>query len=166
MTSLARPMGVFRAIRDRILALEPDLDEQTLADTLEGLTDLNEAIAAVVRSALVEEAYAEGLKSHISRLQERLQRLIHRAEVRRQVARDAMVEADLRTLRAPDFTLSVRPGGPGLVVTDEQAIPSTYWQPREPRLDRLGLLRDLKQGATVEGASLSNSAPVLSVRVR
>jgi len=157
---------IHRLIRDRILALEPDLDEQTLADTLEGLTDLNEAIAAVVRSALVEEAYAEGLKSHISRLQERLQRLIHRADVRRQVARDAMVEADLKTLRAPDFTLSVRPGGPGLVVTDERTIPSTYWQPREPRLDRLGLLRDLKQGATVEGASLSNSAPVLSVRVR
>jgi len=96
----------------RILALEPDLDEQTLADRLEGLTDLNEAIAAVVRSALVEEAYAEGLKSHISRLQERLQRSIQRADVRRQVADDAMVEADLRTMRAPDFTLSVRPGDP------------------------------------------------------
>jgi hypothetical protein len=156
----------YRAIRDRILASDTDLDEETLTDTLEGLTDLHEVVAAVVRLALIDEAFAEGLKGHIEIMQSRLRRLTERAEARRLIARDAMVEVDLKKITAPDFTVSVRPGSPALVVTEERAIPPTYWQPREPRLDRLGLLNDLKKGLPVSGASLSNPIPVLSVRVR
>ncbi len=77
-----------------------------------------------------------------------------------------MVEVDVRKIAAPDFTLSVRPGSPALVVVDEQVIPETYWQPREPRLDRVGLINDLKRGSPVPGVALSNPEPVLSVRVR
>jgi hypothetical protein len=51
-------------------------------------------------------------------------------------------------------------------VVEEAAIPPPYWVPREPRLDRAGLLSDLKSGLTVAGAELSNPTPVLSVRVR
>ena len=163
---LTHSLTTYRTIRDRIIALEADIDEETLADTLEGLTDLHEVMAAVVRSALVDEALAEGLKGHIETLQKRLRRLTDRASARRQIARDAMVEVDIRKIAAPDFTVSVRPGSPALVVTDEGAIPAPYWQPREPRLDRLGLLNDLKRGTPVAGAALSNPEPVLSVRVR
>jgi hypothetical protein len=77
-----------------------------------------------------------------------------------------MVELDLKKITAPDFTISVRPGMPALLVLDEAAVPSIYWEPREPRLNRQGLLNDLKGGAEVEGVALSNPEPVLSVRTR
>jgi hypothetical protein len=60
----------------------------------------------------------------------------------------------------------LRPGFPSLVVLNENDIPSIYWEPRDPKLDRATLIADLKQGRDVGGASLSNPEPVLSVRVR
>ena len=120
----------------------------------------------MVRSALVDEAMAEGLKAHIQALQDRLRRISERASERRRVARDAMVEVDVRKIAAPDFTVSVRPGSPALVVVDEAVIPEPYWEAREPRLDRIGLINDLKKGDAVPGVTLSNAEPVLSVRVR
>lgn len=158
--------SAYQTIRSRIIALDPEIDETALADTLEGLTDFNDIVASVVRGALLDEALAAGLKSYIQVLEERLKRLVERSATRRQIARDAMLEVDLKKIAAPDFTLSVRPGSRALIVTDEKSIPVSFWQPREPRLDRLALLSELKNGATIPGVSLSNPEPVLSVRVR
>jgi hypothetical protein len=77
-----------------------------------------------------------------------------------------MVELDLKKFSAPDFSASIGPGTPALMVIDEAAVPSIYWEPREPRLNRHGLVTDLKQGAEIAGVTLSNPEPVLSVRTR
>jgi Siphovirus Gp157 len=156
----------YRAIRDRIRAQDPQIDEQTLADTVEGLTDLHEIVQAVIRSALADEALARGLKCRISDMQGRLDRLEDRASKRRQIAKDVMVELDLKKLNAPDFTASIREGIPSLMVINEEAVPSIYWQPSEPRLNRQELAYELKQGAEIAGVALSDPEPVLSVRVR
>ena len=156
----------YRAIRDRLRAEDPQIDDRTLADTVEGLTDLHEIVTAIIRSALADEALATGLKGRIAEMEDRLTRIQDRASKRRQIAKDVMVELDLKKLTAPDFTASMRPGMPALMVIDEKAVPSIYWEPREPRLNRQELLADLKQGAEVTGVSLSNPEPVLSVRTR
>ena len=155
-----------RAICDRIRAENPAIDEQTLADTVEGLTDLYEIIAAIVRAALSDEALATGLKGRIAEMQDRIERLQDCAAKRRQIAKDMMVELDLKKITAPDFTVSIRPGMPALLVLDEAAVPSIYWEPREPRLNRQELLNELKGGAEVSGVALSNPEPVLSVRTK
>ena len=156
----------YRAIRDRIQAEDPNIDEQTLADTVEGLTDLHEIVTAIIRSALADEALAAGLKGRIADMQERLDRLQDRASKRRQIAKDVMVELDIKKITAPDFTVSIRPGMPSLLVLDEAVVPSIYWQPVAPRLDRQGLLSELKEGGDIKGVTLSNPEPILSVRTR
>ena len=166
MNQLNFAATTYRAIRDRIRAQDPQIDEQTLADTVEGLTDVHEILAAIVRAALADEALVTGLKCRVADMQDRLDRLRDRAAKRRQIVKDTMVELDLTKLTAPDFTASVRPGLPALVVLNEDAVPKTYWEPGEPRLRRQVLAHDLKGGAEIEGATLSNPEPVLSVRTR
>ena len=166
MDQLTFAATTYRAIRDRIRAQDPQIDEQTLADTVEGLTDVHEILAAIVRAALADEAIATGLKCRISDMQGRLDRLQDRAAKRRQIAKDVMVELDLKKLTAPDFTASIREGMPALMVINEDAVPSIYWAPGEPKLKRQILAHDLKQGAEIEGVALSDPEPVLSVRTR
>ena len=156
----------YRSIRDRIRAQDPQIDEQTLADTVEGLTDLHEIVQAIIRAALSDEALILGLKCRISDMQGRLDRLQDRASKRRQIAKDVMVELDLKKLNAPDFTASIREGIPSLMVINEDDVPSSYWQPSEPRLNRQELAYELKQGAEIAGVALSDPEPVLSVRTR
>jgi hypothetical protein len=166
MSQLSFSTARYKALRDRIRTDDPTIDEQTLADTVEGLTDVHEILTAVIRAALADEALVDGLKGRVGEMEERLARLQDRAAKRRQMAKDAMIELDLKKLTAPDFTASIRAGTPALMVIDEAAVPSIYWEPREPRLNRQGLVSDLKGGAEITGVSLSNPEPTLSVRAR
>ena len=59
-------IGRHRYLRDRLLAEFPGIETEVLADTLEGLTDLREMLAEIIRSALDDEALAVGLSTRLS----------------------------------------------------------------------------------------------------
>ena len=99
----------YRAIRNRIRSEDPTIDEQTLADTVEGLTDLHEILAAVTRSALADEALADGLRGRMNEMQERLDRFQDRASKRRDMVKEVMLELDLKKILAPDSPTWWRP---------------------------------------------------------
>jgi len=85
------------------------------------------------------------LKGRIAEMEDRLGRLRDRAAKRRQIAKDTMVELDLKEVVAPDFTASIRPGMPALMVIDEAAVPSIYSEPRDRRLP---VVLSLKRAST------------------
>ena len=153
------------AIRDRLLLDDPDLDERTLADTLEGLTNLNEILAATVRAALEDEAIIDMLDLRIVALDKRRDGFKHRAERRRQKVRDIMLELDLKRLAPGDFTATLRQAPPKVVVIDETLIPPGFWEMR-PHLLKAELLTALKDGLQLDGATLSNAGMSLSVRTK
>ena len=153
-------------LKERLLAYDPALDEETLRDSLEGITDLHEMIAAVIRSALVDEALQGGLRSRIEDMRQRLARLEERGSKKRQLALEAMTEVGLSKLEQPDFTASARTGSSSLVVVAEDAIPDAYWVPQPSKLDRQLLLAELKRGREIPGTQLSNPKPTLAVRTK
>ena len=109
-------------LKRNLIAQYPEADEDTLLDTLEGITDLHEMIAAVIRSALVDEALHAGLRSRVDDMRERLSRLELRASKKRELALEAMTEAGLSKLEQPDFTASARAGSPALIVIAEEGF--------------------------------------------
>ena len=156
----------YHVVRTRLLERWPEVDAETLADTLEGITDLHEMIAAVIRSALVDEAFQAGLRTRLEEMRQRLARLEERGAKKRQMALEAMCDAGLKKLEQPDFTASARAGLPALVVVAEELIPPDYWVPPPPKLDRHSLLAGLKRGGEVAGAQLGNPKPTLAVRTK
>jgi Gp157 protein len=143
-----------------------DIDDETLADTLEGISGLPEAIEAVVRSSLDDGALIEGLKGRLAELELRLERFKDRHEKKRALARWAMLQAGLEKLMASDFSVGLRKGLEKLEVVDEASIPQTYFVPQPPKLDRKTLTEALKRGTIVSGADLVTGETSLQVRVR
>ena len=153
-------------LRHKLLEAFPRIDDETLHDTLEGITTLEDMVAETIRSALLDESFHKGLHHRLDDMKERLSRLEARAAKKRQWALEAMSEAGLKTLEQADFTASIRAGVPGVVVEAEGEIPKDYWIPQPPRLARQAILKALKQGEEVPGAFLSNAKPSLSVRTK
>jgi Siphovirus Gp157 len=152
--------------RDRLLAEFPDLDEETLADTLEGITNLREMLAEVIRSALDDEAVASAVSIRLADLKVRLERFESRAKRKRQLALQAMAEAEISKLVEPDFTASLKQGAPSVDIQAEDRIPAAYWKPQPPKLDKLWILAALKTGTEIEGAVLADPKLQLTVRTK
>ena len=156
----------YQLLRGRLLSEYPEADNETLQDSLEGITNLHEMIAAVIRSALVDEALQTGLRTRLEEMRSRLERFEQRSLKKRQLALDAMCEVGLKKLEQPDFTASARAGMPSLLLISETEVPTEYWVPQPPKLDRQALLADLKRGEEITGAQLGNPKPTLGVRTK
>ena len=156
----------FLELRRRLVEAVPDLDEPTLLGTLEGATNLGEALGGILRSVLDDEDLAEALTARLGAMKLRLARLEATAQKKRQVAVAAMEEAGLEKIREPDFTASLRTVPGGLIVTDGQLIPEWFWIPQPAKLDRRGVLDAIKAGTVISGAELENSRVTISIRTK
>ena len=163
---LQSSLSEHQTLRHRLLNEYPDLDDETLLDTLEGMTDLHEQLATVVRSQLDDAALKEGLKRRLTDMQSRLARIDKRIETKRALVTSVMDQAGIKKVEEADFTVSVRQTPPPLLVGDDSEIPKAYWKPQPAKLDRSGLIAALKSGATVPGAALGNGGITISVRTR
>ncbi len=73
-SSILHELAHHQYFREQLAAQFPDADEETLLDTLEGMTNLNEMIAEVVRSRLDDISLGAALRARIADMQERLSR--------------------------------------------------------------------------------------------
>lgn len=143
----------------------PSIDPQTLFDTLDGETELTDALLAVADEVDERESTAAALGERIKRLTERKSRMEKGAETLRQSIVMAISSADIKeTIKGDACTLTVSSTAPKLDVVEESAIPSTYWAPQDPKLDKKALTQALRDGAEIPGAKLTNGGLKLTIR--
>jgi hypothetical protein len=141
-----------------------DQDPEFWVETIEAETGLWEAIDRLVLSELEDRAQMEAIEKVIDRQQERLARVKERITLKRSLLQTALETAGVKKRVCPAGTVTLRPSAPKVVVIDESQIPSTFWKPSDPKLDKRAVLDALKGGAPVPGCTLSNAETTISIR--
>jgi hypothetical protein len=156
----------YRALAEQLKRDYSGIDDETLADTLLGLSELPEMIEALVRSSLDDHALMEALKLRLEEMNERLSRFRQRFEKKRALACWAMGSSGIDKVQAEDFSVGLRFGGPRLEVVEEAKVPEVFLVPQPPKVDRTKLSQALKAGEVIAGAILVPGEPHIAVRTR
>lgn len=138
----------------------PDIDDATLHDTLEGMTDLNELIGYTIRSCEDDEAMIVGLVERKKDLDARMARYKLRVERKKETVLKVMEQAELKKVTLPEFTISQGTRKGTLKVVDPDAVPDSLC-----KFERKPDLTAIKAAAgDVPGTALSNGSTYLTVR--
>lgn len=158
LPSLYELAGDYRAIADRLHDL--DLDDQTIADTLEGqsadLVTKGTNVAMVFRNM---ESLAEQIKAEESRLAARRKAVEKRAASIKQYLLSNMERAGISKIESPWFVVSVKQNPESVQIDDESVLPPDYLReiPAKYEPDKNLIKQALKDGADVPGCKLVRS---------
>ena len=152
------------ALRETLSAIIGEGDEEMMRDSIEGETGLHEAIEQVVHTMTYDEAFISGLKGAIDEMSQRKLRIETRLKRKRLAIEQAMMIGELPRLELPEATLSLGKNPQALIIVDEEKIPSEYWTPQDPKLDRKAVTDALKEKIEVPGAELDNGGVKLNIR--
>lgn len=142
-------------------------DAELVADTLEGETSIQEAIAAGIDELDNLEILIAGAAAKEASIAEFRKTKERRVEFIRAAIEQAMLATEQEKLPLPTATVFISKRKPGLIVENEADIPSEFFVTPEtpaPRLDKKALAAALNDGRKVPGAGLDNGTVSLSIR--
>jgi len=146
----------------------PDLanDPELRADTLEGCTDLKEALMTLFHLNDLDDEHLLGIMEKQAERKMRQERIERRIASRRAMMLKIMQWADIRKMELPEATLSQRAGQPKLIgEPDVSLLPEELVKvTRTP--DRTKIREALLRGDFVPECTLSNSEPVLAIHTK
>ncbi|MCW1959830.1 MAG: siphovirus Gp157 family protein [Mycobacterium sp.] len=157
MTQLYVLANEYRAAASRLLEL--DLDEQTVADTLEGLSgELETKAVSVAMVARNLEAAAAAIKAAEQEMAARRKAVEARADGLRRYLKSCMEGVGITRIECPHFVLSIKSNPKSVVIDDEAQLPVEFMRqpappPAEP--DKKAIKVAIEAGREVAGARLS-----------
>lgn len=141
-------------------------DDPAFLDTIDGITDLGDLIAALIRRSRDLDAHCDSLKAQVESLRARKADKEARSKKLRAMALHYMEEVGMPRLERPDFTASPRLTKPGLVglhSLDASQLPDRLRRTKyEP--DATAIRDALEAGELIEGVSIGNAGRTLTVR--
>ena len=144
-------------------ALGDDLDDQTIADTLEGETDAFEVIGRLLRRIGEDEAAAEQCRELAAMYTARVKRWQDRVTGSRAAIAHIMESAGIDKLPHPLATIGMRMGKPRRKVVNPDALPAAFrtivpatWKPDMDAINAADI--------APAGVETSNGQPILTIR--
>lgn len=135
-----------------------DLDEQTVADTLEGLSgELEVKATNVAMFCRNLEASAEAIKNAETAMANRRKSIERRADRMRQYLKENMERVGILKIEGPHFALVIKKNPPVVHVEARELIPQEFFEPSPPpppSLDKKRVAKALKDGLDVPGCRL------------
>ncbi len=138
---------------------DADMDEQTIADTLESMAGDVEAKAVAVASVIKNiEAEANAIKEAIAAMQARQKAAEARADRLRDYLMGALEQCGIKRVSCPHFAIAVKAKPASVVIDDATLLP--FWfltvpPIPEPQPNKIAIREALKHGP-VPGAHLQS----------
>ena len=159
MSALYELAAEYREAAHRLA--DTDLDEQTIADTLDGMAGEIEqkavAVAMVIRNIKAEE---DAIQQAVTGMVERQKAKAKTVERLKDYLKNNLEACGLKKVESPYFVVSVRANPASVVIDDESAIPTMFLvcpPAPAPRPDKTAIKEAIKAGANVPGAHVSSS---------
>lgn len=144
---IRRETEAAKALLNGIRDIIPEEDLSLLLDTLEGETDLLEAIDLALSEIDETEVLISGLKEKEGQFTARRRAMEERLKRFRGLIEQAMAVAEQQKLKRPTATLTLRKLPIDVVVLSEADIPADYFVPQPPpppKLDKKALKQALE----------------------
>lgn len=146
------------------MASDPDIDEEVLKDTMEGIDgeieDKAENYAKVIKML---EANAGGVESEIKRLTV-LKKTLNNSVDRMKKSLQSSMEATKKTkFKTALFSFGIQKNPVSLVIDDPAKVPEQYLIPQDPKVDNAAIKAALKDGVKFDFARLEQT---MSLRIR
>ena len=146
------------------MASDPDVDEQTLADTMESVNyeieDKADGYAKIIQALKAQE---EGLKGEIERLQNRKRVIGNNIDRMKRNLEESMRAVGKTKFKTDLFSFGIQKNPASVNILDESKVPKEYLIPQEPKIDKKGLIAFVKEHGNTEYAELTQSE---SLRIR
>ena len=135
-----------------------EIDEQTVADTLEGLSgELEVKATNVAAFARNLEASAEAIKRAEVQMELRRKAIERRADRLRVYLKDNMERCGIQKIEGPHFQIAIKKNPPAVHVEAQELVPAEFFKtppPPPPALDKKAVAEALKAGQDVPGCRL------------
>ena len=133
-----------------------DLDDQTMQDTLEGLTgDFDDKATNIAKFIRNLESTAEAIKEAEGKMAARRKAIENKSKHLADYVLHHMLQSGIKEVSCPYFTIKPAKNPPKLEVFDDKQVPDQFWKqpPPPPRqIDRDAIKASIKAGEEVPGA--------------
>lgn len=137
------------------MALDPDVDPEALADTLEGIEgeieNKADGYAKVMRNL---EADASAIKTEIARLTERNKHIEANVDRMKRSLETAMRLTGKTKFKTSLFSFNIAKNPAALKIDNPDRVPEEFLIPQDPKINTTAIKKELKEGTVFDWCHL------------